>query len=155
MCHWQRNFARNLARQARQQARRMFLLRLDKLWRKEARMEPFNVFEYEILARERMDLIYWDFYAGGSDDEVTLRANQADFARIRLRPRMLVDVSHCDTSTSVLGLPVPMPILVAPTSMHCLAHPEGECATAQGAGATDRKSTRLNSSHQIISYAVF
>jgi len=48
---------------------------------------------------------------------------------------MLVDVTHCDTRTSVLGLPVPMPILVAPTSMHCLAYPEGECATAQGAGA--------------------
>ena len=98
-------------------------------------MEPLNVFEYEVLARERMDPVYWDFYAGGSDEEVTLRANQADFARIHLRPRMLVDVTRCDTSTSVLGLPVPMPILVAPTSMHCLAHPEGECATAQGAGA--------------------
>src|SRR5258708_21847219 len=46
---------------------------------------------------------------------------------------MLVDVTQCDTSTSVLGLPVRMPILVAPTSMHCLAHPEGECATALGA----------------------
>ncbi|HEX6484621.1 MAG TPA: alpha-hydroxy acid oxidase [Ktedonobacteraceae bacterium] len=98
-------------------------------------MQPINVFEYEILAKERMNPVYWDFYAGGSDDEITMRANQADFARIRLRPRMLVDVTHCDTSTSVLGLPVPMPILVAPTSMHCLASPEGECATARGAGA--------------------
>ena len=98
-------------------------------------MEPLNVFEYELLAKERMNPVYWDFYAGGSDDEVTLRANQADFARILLRPRMLVDVTQCDTSTSVLGRPVPMPILIAPTSMHCLAHPEGECATAQGAGA--------------------
>jgi isopentenyl diphosphate isomerase/L-lactate dehydrogenase-like FMN-dependent dehydrogenase len=80
-----------------------------------------------------MNPVFWDFYAGGSDDEVTLRANQADFTRIRLRPRMLVDVTQCDTSTSVLGLPVRMPILVAPTSLHCLAHPEGECATAQGA----------------------
>jgi 4-hydroxymandelate oxidase len=98
-------------------------------------MDPLNVFEYELLAKARMDPASWDFYAGGSDDEMTLRANQADFARIRLRPRVLVDVSHCDTSTSVLGLPVPMPLLVAPTSMHCLAHPEGECTTAQGAGA--------------------
>jgi isopentenyl diphosphate isomerase/L-lactate dehydrogenase-like FMN-dependent dehydrogenase len=98
-------------------------------------MEPLDVFEYELLAKERMNPVYWDFYAGGSDDEVTLRANQADFARIRLCPRMLVDVTQCDTSTSVLGRPVPMPILIAPTSMHCLAHPEGECATAQGAGA--------------------
>jgi isopentenyl diphosphate isomerase/L-lactate dehydrogenase-like FMN-dependent dehydrogenase len=98
-------------------------------------MEPINVFDYEILAKERMDPVSWDFYAGGSDDEITMLANQADFTRIGLRPRMLVDVTHCDSSTSVLGLPVRMPILVAPTSLHCLAHPEGECATAQGAGA--------------------
>lgn len=97
-------------------------------------MEPITVFDYEILAKERMNPVHWDFYAGGSDDEITMRANQADFARIVLRPRMLVDVTRCDTRTSVLGLPVQMPILVAPTSLHCLAHPEGECATARGAG---------------------
>jgi hypothetical protein len=50
-------------------------------------MDPLNVFDYELLAKERMDPASWDFYAGGSDDEMTLRANQADFARIRLRPR--------------------------------------------------------------------
>ncbi|BCL79368.1 alpha-hydroxy-acid oxidizing enzyme [Ktedonobacteria bacterium brp13] len=100
-------------------------------------MEPINVFDYETLAKERMNPAYWDYYAGGSDDEVTLRDNQRDFARIRLRPRMLVDVRQCNTSTSVQGLPISMPILVAPTAMHCLAHSEGECATAQGAGAVD------------------
>ncbi len=98
-------------------------------------MALINVFDYELLAKERMSPVYWDFYAGGSDDEVTLRANQADFARILLRPRVPVDVTQCDTDTRVLGTPVRMPILVAPTSLHCLAHPEGECATAQGAGA--------------------
>jgi isopentenyl diphosphate isomerase/L-lactate dehydrogenase-like FMN-dependent dehydrogenase len=98
-------------------------------------MKPINLSDYEALARERMNPIYWDYYAEGSDDEVTLRANQADFSRIRLRPRMMVDVRHCDMSTSVLGLPVPMPILVAPTAYHKLAHPEGELATVRGAGA--------------------
>ena len=98
-------------------------------------MEPINVFDYEILARERIDPIYWDYYSGGSDDEVTLRANRSDFERIRLRPRMLVDVQDCSTSTSVLGSPVGMPILVAPSAYHRMAHPEGECATVQGAGA--------------------
>ncbi len=98
-------------------------------------MEPINVSTYEALARERMNPVYWDFYAEGSDDEITLRANQDDFARIRLRPRTMVDVSECDSSTSVLGLPVPMPMLVAPTALHGLAHPEGELATVRGAGA--------------------
>jgi isopentenyl diphosphate isomerase/L-lactate dehydrogenase-like FMN-dependent dehydrogenase len=98
-------------------------------------LEPINVFDYEVRARERMDPAYWDYYAGGSDDEVSLRANSSDFARIRLRPRMLIDVQTCNTSTSVLGTPVNMPILVAPTALHGMAHPEGECATAQGTGA--------------------
>ncbi len=81
-----------------------------------------------------MDPAYWDFIAGGSDDEVTLRSSRAAFERIRLRPRVLVDASKIDTRTSVLGTHVSMPVLVAPTALHCLAHPEGECATAQAAG---------------------
>jgi len=97
-------------------------------------LDPINVFEYEALAQSKMDPAHWDFFAGGSDDEVTLRSNRAALERIRLRPRVLVDVSTIDTRTSVLGTPVNMPLLVAPTAIHCLAHPEGECATVQAAG---------------------
>src|SRR2546428_1382018 len=97
-------------------------------------MEPVNVFDYEVLAQARVESAAWDFYQGGSDDEVTLRANRSVFERIRLRPRMLVDVSNLEISTTVLGTPVSMPILVAPTAYQCMAHPEGECATAQGTG---------------------
>lgn len=97
-------------------------------------MEPINVFDYEKLAQERMEQSAWNYYASGSDDEVTLRANRTAFERIRLRPRMLVDTSTCDLRAIVQGLPVSMPILIAPTAFHCLAHPEGECATAQAAG---------------------
>jgi 4-hydroxymandelate oxidase len=98
-------------------------------------MEPINIFEYHDLAEKRMDPVYWGYYEGGSDDEVTLQANHSDFARIRLRPRMLIDVSECNMQTTVLGTPVEMPILVAPTALHCMAHAEGECATVQGVGA--------------------
>jgi isopentenyl diphosphate isomerase/L-lactate dehydrogenase-like FMN-dependent dehydrogenase len=99
-------------------------------------MEPVNVFEYEALAQAKMDPAHWDFIQGGSDDEVTLRANRTALERIQLRPRVLVDVSTSalDMRTTVLGTPVSMPIMVAPMAMHCLAHPEGECATAQAAG---------------------
>jgi 4-hydroxymandelate oxidase len=99
-------------------------------------MEPVNVFEYEALAQAKMDPAHWDYIQGGSDDEVTLRANRTAFERIQLRPRVLVDVSTSalDMRTTVLGTPVSMPIMVAPMAMHCLAHPEGECATAQAAG---------------------
>jgi isopentenyl diphosphate isomerase/L-lactate dehydrogenase-like FMN-dependent dehydrogenase len=81
-----------------------------------------------------MDPAHWDYINGGSDDEVTLRASRAALERIRLRPRVLVDVSKIDMRTNVLGMPISMPIMVAPMAMHCLAHPEGECATAQAAG---------------------
>jgi 4-hydroxymandelate oxidase len=99
-------------------------------------MEPVNVFEYEALAQAQMDPTHWDYIQGGSDDEVTLRANREAFERIQLRPRVLVDVSASalNIRTTVLGIPISMPVMVAPMAMHCLAHPEGECATAQAAG---------------------
>ncbi len=100
-------------------------------------MDPINVSDYEPIARERMEPSAWDYYRSGSDDEVTLRETRAAYERIQLRPRVLVDVSHCDLATTVLGTPVSMPILVAPTAYHCLANEEGECATARGAGAAN------------------
>lgn len=100
-------------------------------------MDPINLGEYEAFAREGMEPSAWDYYGGGSDDEVTLRATRAAYERIQLRPRMLVDVSHIDLTTTALGAPISMPILVAPTALHRLAHDEGECATARGAGAAD------------------
>ncbi len=98
-------------------------------------MQPLSVNDYEPLARASMDPAAWDYVMGGSDDEITLRENVAAFDRIRLRPRLLVDVSRVDTATTVLGIPLRMPILVAPTAYHCLAHAEGEVATARAASA--------------------
>lgn len=96
-------------------------------------MQPINLFDYETLAGQRMGHIpwAWDYYQGGSEDEVSLRANRTAFEHLRLRPRMLVNVSTCDLRTSVLGTSVSMPILVGPTAGHGLAHPDAECATAR------------------------
>src|SRR5579884_1570785 len=96
-------------------------------------MDLVNVFDYEKLAATKIDLPAWDFYQGGSEDEITLHANRQAFARIRLRPRVLVDVSRCDLSTSVLGIPISMPVIIAPTAGHGMAHPDAECATARAA----------------------
>ena len=97
-------------------------------------MRPVNVGEYERLAAQRIEPGAWDYYQGGSDDEVTLRANRTAFERLRLRPRMLADARECDSSTTVLGIPVSMPVLVAPVAYQGMAHPEGELATAAAAG---------------------
>lgn len=96
---------------------------------------PVNVADYEALARERMDRGAFDYYAGGAGDERTLAMNVAGFDRYVLRPRVLVDVSTVDTSTTVLGERVASPILIAPTALQRLAHPEGERATARAAAA--------------------
>jgi 4-hydroxymandelate oxidase len=93
---------------------------------------PVSVMEYESLAGAVVEPGAWDYFQGGSDDEVTLRANRSAFSRIRLRPRVLVDTSGCDTSTTVLGTGVSMPVLAAPVAYHGLAHADGECATAEG-----------------------
>src|SRR2546427_8460987 len=84
--------------------------------KRSASMEIVNVFDYERHAQAKVEMSAWAYYQSGSDDEVTLQANRAAFERIQLRPRVLVDVTRCDTRTSVLGMPVTMPILVAPTA---------------------------------------
>ena len=92
-----------------------------------------NTRELEQLARERLSSLAFDYYASGAHDEHTLRDNVEAWARIPLHYRVLVDVSARDTSTTVLGEPVAMPILVAPTAFHKLACPDGELATARAA----------------------
>jgi 4-hydroxymandelate oxidase len=75
----------------------------------------------------------WDYIDGGAGAERTLRANRTAFEGVRLRPRMLVDVSTCDTSTTLLGASLRSPIGVAPVAYHRLVHEEGETATVRGA----------------------
>ncbi len=98
-------------------------------------MEPVNLLELEALARAALPRESFDYYASGAEDEATLRANRAAYERLTLAYRGLVDVSHRDPATTVLGTPVAFPVLVAPTAFQRLAHPEGELATARAAGA--------------------
>jgi len=83
-----------------------------------------------------------------------LRENRAAFERITLLPRMLVDVSARDLGTTVLGQPVSMPILIAPTALPGLAHPEGEVATTKAAGAAKTMMTLATLSTSSIEEAM-
>jgi 4-hydroxymandelate oxidase len=98
-------------------------------------MEPINLFELEALAREKLSGEAYDYYASGAHDEVTLRENRAAYDRLTLAYRVLVDVSRREMATTVLGQPVALPLLVAPTAFHRLATPEGELATVRAAGS--------------------
>jgi 4-hydroxymandelate oxidase len=94
-----------------------------------------NLADFEAAARERLPQLAYDYYAGGSYDELTLADNQAAFRRRKLVYRVLRDLSGRTLATTVLGQPVSMPVLVAPTAFHRLADPEGEVATARAAAA--------------------
>jgi 4-hydroxymandelate oxidase len=92
-----------------------------------------NLTDLEDRAAEVLDVRSFAYYAGGAADEVTLADNLAAWGRRRLRPRVLVDVSVIDPSTTLLGAPVSMPVGVAPTALHGLAHPGAELETARAA----------------------
>ncbi len=102
---------------------------------KGAEIEAINLDDFEAIARKRLPSMAYDYYASGAHDEITLRENVEAFDRIALRYRVLVDVSRRDMSTTVLGQRVSMPVLVAPTAFHGLAHPDAELATVRAAGS--------------------
>ena len=94
---------------------------------------PLNLPDFEAVARARLDPSAYDYYAGGAEDEWTVAENRRAFARLAIRPRVLVGVDRIDPSTNVIGHPLPMPVLLAPTAFNRLGHPEGELAAARAA----------------------
>ena len=105
----------------------------------EAAPNPFagiaNVMDFEPRARERVSHMAYEYISGGAGDEISLKWNREAYDKIRLRTRVLVDVSKLDTKTRLLGQELAYPILLAPTAYHKLVHPEGEAETARGAGS--------------------
>jgi 4-hydroxymandelate oxidase len=98
-------------------------------------LDPLDLAALEAAARERLDRGVYDYIAGGADDERSVTAAQAAWSRLRLRPRVLRDVSEVSMATTVLGGRLPVPLLVAPMAYHRMAHPDGEAASAAGAAA--------------------
>src|SRR6201987_2841269 len=101
-----------------------------------AHMDSRDFDALEDRAREKLPPGAFAFAAGGADDEITLADNIAAWRRLRLAPRVLNDIARIDTGVSVLGARLEAPIMVAPFGRHKLFHPDGERATARGAGST-------------------
>lgn len=85
------------------------------------------------MAERRLPRAMFDFIDGGAEDELTLRANREAFERLRLRPRVLVDVSRLDTRAELLGAQAPLPLAVSPTGMSGVAWPKAELEIARAA----------------------
>lgn len=98
-------------------------------------MPIVKVTDFEVIAREKLPGPIYDFIAGGAEDEVSLARNREAWTRILLRPRILVDVTNVDTTTSVLGDTLSLPLVLAPVAYQRLSHPDGEVATSRAATA--------------------
>jgi 4-hydroxymandelate oxidase len=99
--------------------------------------DPVNLLDFETLARDRLPRPAFDYFAGGSDDQITLGENRRGFAELDLWPRMLAGVGQRDLSTVLLGQSLRWPVLIAPMGLQRLAHPEGELATARAAAEAE------------------
>lgn len=98
------------------------------------RMDPVNLYDYEARAQQVLPGAVWDFIDAGAMDEITTRRNRTAFEDLTLRPRFLRDISQRSLATTLLGQPVSLPVMACPAGMHKNAHPDGELATARGAG---------------------
>jgi len=93
--------------------------------------------EFETLAQQHMSAAAYSYVAGGAGSELTVQDNRAAFNRLRLNPRVLVDVSRIDTTLDLFGRAYEYPILLAPAGYHKLVHPEGEIETVKGANLAE------------------
>ncbi|HEY4095511.1 MAG TPA: alpha-hydroxy acid oxidase [Baekduia sp.] len=87
------------------------------------------------LARSRTPIMAFDFVDGGAEDELTLRANRAAFERASFSSRVLVEVADRDLSTTALGTPLSMPVILGPTGTPAFQHPDAELAASRAAVA--------------------
>jgi L-lactate dehydrogenase (cytochrome) len=106
-------------------------LELDPVARRLARAA--SVADLREIARRRLPRGVFDYIDGGAEDERTMAANEAAFAAATFRPRVLRDVGEVDPSTTLLGRPLPLPLVLAPTGFSRIADPDGELAVARAA----------------------
>lgn len=96
-----------------------------------------NIADLRLIARRRLPRGVFDYVDGGAEDEITYRRNSSDYHNWEFVPSVLRDVSHIDTSTTLLGRPLPMPVVLAPTGFTRIVEPEGELSVARAAARHD------------------
>jgi L-lactate dehydrogenase (cytochrome) len=92
-----------------------------------------SVADLRSMAKRRLPGGVFDYIDGGAEDELTLAANSEAYRRVTFRPRVLRDVGEVDISSSLLGQPLSLPLVLAPTGFTRIADPAGELAVARSA----------------------
>ncbi len=100
-------------------------------------MPAINIDDLRTLARKRLPRTIFEFIDGGSQDEISLRANRADFESYDMRPRVLTDISRRDQSTTILGEKCASPLILAPTGLAGILHRRGELSASRAAAAAN------------------
>ncbi|WP_180898504.1 alpha-hydroxy acid oxidase [Martelella soudanensis] len=95
--------------------------------------EPLTIADLKRRAKRRVPKMFYDYADSGAWTESTYRANEADFAKIHLRQRVLVDMSNRSLATTMIGEKVSMPVALAPTGLCGMQHADGEILAAQAA----------------------
>lgn len=87
-------------------------------------------------AQQALDPAVLAYLAGGAGDESAVRRNRVALERLMILPRAMVDVSDIDPSSTVLGIPLAFPLMIAPSALQRMSHPDGEVAVARAAAAS-------------------
>ena len=95
--------------------------------------KPLTIADLKTLAQRRVPKMFFDYADSGAWTEGTYRANEEDFAKIKLRQRVLVDMTNRSLASTMIGEPVSMPVALAPTGMCGMQHADGEMLAAKAA----------------------
>ena len=94
-----------------------------------------NIEDLRVLAQRRVPRMFYDYADSGSWTETTYRENESDFAKIKLRQRVAIDIEKRTTRTTMIGHDVAMPVAIAPTGITGMQHADGEILAARAAEA--------------------
>lgn len=97
----------------------------------------YNLHDFEFVARKTMEKTAWAYYSSGADDEIALRNNHLAYQRLFFKPKILVNVTLVDLSTSMLGTSTSVPFYITATALGKLGHPDGEKVLTRAAGRQD------------------
>ncbi|RCK63428.1 Cytochrome b2, mitochondrial [Candida viswanathii] len=113
------------------------LLRREHIKNKPDLSQIYNLYDFEFVARHTMEPVGWSYYSSLADGEATFRLNTASYQRIFFKPKVMVDVTDVDISTTMLGTKVSFPVYITATALGKLGHEDGEKVLTRSADKQD------------------